>query len=490
MESVEQGRNASCTSQRQAWGRAPKTGETIHEAEFAKNISIVGVKADVSEQVAETSRMYRSEFDPRTAAYRVHKPVSSFNLDALASITNGNCGLLMYSKPKPDPHRQLSNIDDVKREETVETSHKVSSVFEAFKSVEQGDADSIIQLLHLNQHQQEVLAKETTSQASSSLWAEQRKGRVTASVAGDCVGTVNDDGTLSGHSQVARVLGYYGSPRSAALNWGKMQEPVAKKQYIAWHRLHHKHIGVSCEDTGLWISTECPYVAASPDGIVKCKQCGTGLLEIKNPYTHRLVDIKSLSTKNSSCLSMENGVLQLRRSHQYYAQVQVQMWCTGHRWCDFVVRTVSKSNNIYVERILFDEEYIANIQPKLYHFFVNGVIAELSSGAIHKVVTDNSVRKVMDSILVRISKNELSSTTSQIHVAYPCGVCNEECESDPGEDGRSSIGCDLCNRWFHFCCVGIKGSEEFLKKRRSAWKCSACNSKTKGKRRKRQSRVS
>ncbi|XP_038075987.1 uncharacterized protein LOC119743813 [Patiria miniata] len=487
VESVEEGRNASCTSQRQAWGRAPKKGEVVHDAEFAKNISIIGVKADVTQQLPESNRMYRSEFDPRTAAYRVHKPVSSFNLDALASITNGNCGLLMYNKPKPDPHHQLPNIKYVKTEETVETSCRVLNVSEAFEIAKPGDADSIIDLLRVTKHQQAVLAKETARQAASSLWAEQRQGRVTASVVGDCVGCVKDDGSLSGHSQVARVLNYYGSPRSAALDWGKTQEPVAKKQYVAWHRLHHQHKGVACDDTGLWISTECPYVAASPDGIVRCKECGTGLLEIKNPYTHRLLDIEALSTKKGSCLTMENGVLQLRRSHQYYAQVQVQMWCTGYKWSDFVVRTVSKSNNIYVERILFDEEYIANIQPKLYTFFVNGVVAELLSGAIRKVVTDKSVRKVMESILVRIEKSRPSSNA--VHVAYPCGVCNEECDSDPGEDGRSSIGCDVCNRWFHYSCVGIQGSEGFLKKRKSVWKCSACNSKTKGKKRKRQPRA-
>ena len=71
---------------------------------------------------------------------------------------------------------------------------------------------------------------------------------------------------------------------------------------------------------------------------------------------------------------------------------------------------------------------------------MNGVAAELSSGAIHNVVFDKSVRKVMDPILVCIGKNEPLSTTSPM--TYPCGICNEEWKSDPGEESCSSIGCE------------------------------------------------
>ncbi len=121
---------------------------------------------------------------------------------------------------------------------------------------------------------------------------------MTASVVGDCVGTVKEDGTLSGYShQVARVLGYCGSPRSAALDWGKMQEPVAIRSSILHGINSITNTKVFHAMTqGYGSAQSARNVAASPGGIVRCKQCGTGLLEIKNPYTHRLLDIAALST--------------------------------------------------------------------------------------------------------------------------------------------------------------------------------------------------
>ena len=60
----------------------------------------------------------------------------------------------------------------------------------------------VINALELNKHQQALLAKETAKQAFSRLWAEHRTGRITASVAGDCIGSVKENG-LTGQSQVA-----------------------------------------------------------------------------------------------------------------------------------------------------------------------------------------------------------------------------------------------------------------------------------------------
>ena len=425
----------------------------------------------MSQQNLQNRRVYRSDFDPRVKAHRVEKPISAFNLDWLATITNGNCGLLVHSKPAPDPNAR-PDLSVVKTEESVETSFPALTVRQAYQSVKSSSStvtsQAMLNSLKVSKHQQEVLAEQTSKQASSSLWANHRKGRITASVAGDCAGNIKN-GTLSGHSQIARVMGYYGSPQSAALSWGKEQEPIARKQYIAHHKLHTKHTGVRCVETGLWISLDCPFVAASPDGIVKCNQCGHGLLEIKNPYTHRLLPITELAQQKGSFLTTENGVMQLKRTHSYYAQIQIQMWVTGFKWCDFVVRTASKVGNLFVERIAFDSEYIEIMRPKLECFFVKGIMPELETGSVHDIVTERAVKKTMDSMLDRLAC-AVPNTTAD----YPCGVCGEVCEDQPKETSENSVCCDGCDRWFHYGCVGISGSESFLKKRKQSWRCTGC----------------
>ncbi len=65
-------------------------------------------------------------------------------------------------------------------------------------------------------------------------------------------------------------------------NYGKKQEALARKLYETQMRKKHKGLKVKC--AGLIISKNCPLLRASPDGIVSCSCCGTGIVEIKCPY--------------------------------------------------------------------------------------------------------------------------------------------------------------------------------------------------------------
>ena len=41
------------------------------------------------------------------------------------------------------------------------------------------------------------------------------------------------------------------------------------------------HHNFKVEESGLFLSTEYPFVGASPDGLVKCACCNDGICEIK-----------------------------------------------------------------------------------------------------------------------------------------------------------------------------------------------------------------
>jgi len=47
------------------------------------------------------------------------------------------------------------------------------------------------------------------------------------------------------------------------------------------------HDSVSVDPCGLVIHPQCYYTAASPDSLVSCACCGTGIVEGKRPYKHR-----------------------------------------------------------------------------------------------------------------------------------------------------------------------------------------------------------
>lgn len=47
----------------------------------------------------------------------------------------------------------------------------------------------------------------------------------------------------------------------------------------------HKELSITL--CGLFVDMKSPYIGASPDAIINCKCCGTGVLEIKCPYTFK-----------------------------------------------------------------------------------------------------------------------------------------------------------------------------------------------------------
>lgn len=70
-----------------------------------------------------------------------------------------------------------------------------------------------------------------------------------------------------------------------AIKYGKEHEAIARLLYQENYK--KEHIKAHIVESGLHVSKQYPYMGASPDGLVQCKCCGNGLLEIKCTYTHK-----------------------------------------------------------------------------------------------------------------------------------------------------------------------------------------------------------
>lgn len=157
---------------------------------------------------------------------------------------------------------------------------------------------------------------------------------------------------------------------SDATDWGHRKEDVARKQYVSKMSAHDDF---QCTASGLHICPEYPFLAASPDGMISCKCCGKGALEIHCPYKkERIADVASM--KQRILNKVPNGDLQLNRGHQYFYQVQVQMLTTGLKYCDFVVWTVQ---DCHIERIKFDPDFCREIVSKCKLFFEQALLPEI-----------------------------------------------------------------------------------------------------------------
>lgn len=189
--------------------------------------------------------------------------------------------------------------------------------------------------------QVQQIETETWGQADNATWANQRKGRITASnfyYGFTRANTIKANRSIN-HSVeplLRKIMGYDASKghNIPALNHGKEYEPIAKEKYISLMKCNHKEFTLS--ESGLFVDPSRPYLGASPDLLVYCSSCGMGLSEMKIPFS---IVNEMLSAKNLPYLVEHDNVTMLRKEHAYFAQIQGQLALPGRTYCDFFVFT-------------------------------------------------------------------------------------------------------------------------------------------------------
>ena len=88
-------------------------------------------------------------------------------------------------------------------------------------------------------------------------------------------------------------------------------------------------------------------------------------MEVKCPFSSR--DKEILSVTVPYLRSTEDG-LSLDHSHDYYYQIQGQMFCSGHQSCKLVIFT---QKDFKVIKIKFDQTFVDSMVQKLVNFFTD-----------------------------------------------------------------------------------------------------------------------
>lgn len=146
----------------------------------------------------------------------------------------------------------------------------------------------------------------------SKEWFAKRIGRVTGSNVGAILG-LNPYKTAD---DVLRemVRAYHGAESeftgNVATEHGTFHEDGAQAEY-------EMETGNKVQECGLIVHPDYDWLAASPDGIID----GEGILEIKCPYGKRKDEKPEFKT--------------LEEQDHYWAQVQIEMACSGNHWAHF-----------------------------------------------------------------------------------------------------------------------------------------------------------
>ena len=137
--------------------------------------------------------------------------------------------------------------------------------------------DDLVQALKPTAEEVELVQCMSIGQRNNPLWLDARQWRVTSSNFGKVCNRIS--GQPYPPSLVKSLLGDYGYPHTAALQWGCDHETDAIQQYGLI-------TGAKVEECGVFLSEEFPYLATTPDGIIRLQNGKFGLVEVKCPYKH------------------------------------------------------------------------------------------------------------------------------------------------------------------------------------------------------------
>ena len=296
--------------------------------------------------------------------------------------------------------------------------------------------DTKFESIIVTETQAKNLAELTKGQGESDLWMQHRKGRITASKMHSVVKCKRKQYPMS---IVKSIMQYHTvNPNIPALKWGRENEDVARQQYTS--TMEQAHTNFVMSPSGLIIDPSLPFLGATPDGLGHCDCCGDRIIEIKCPYSVR--DISPTSDealqKSRYFLKWDNNIVSLKRSHEYFTQIQGQLLVCQKSMCDFICWT---PKGMHIETIFEDESLQCDIVSSCKDFFTCYLLPEL---------------------LTRRLQDDGNPTVNNKVYCY-CGK---------GEYGEM-IACDnpSCTlEWFHYNCVGITRNPK------GNWYCDNCKS--------------
>ena len=187
------------------------------------------------------------------------------------------------------------------------------------------------------------------SEQQTPEWFQNRIGKVTASRVADLMAKTKSGYSASRDNYMAQLVCELVTGQreesfsSAAMAWGNEQEPFARAAYEA-------KTNVLVDEVGFILHPTIEGCGASPDGLVG----DDGLVEIKCPNTATMID------------TLINETI----PNKYYAQMQMQMACTGRAWCDYVVFDPRMPSNaqLFVKRVARDDKFVADMESEITKF--------------------------------------------------------------------------------------------------------------------------
>ena len=178
-------------------------------------------------------------------------------------------------------------------------------------------------------------------------WFAQRKGKITGSVAGAALGL---NPYMTPMQLIRRMVREYHGLESEftgniATEYGSLHEPLAQMEFVTKY-------GYAVHEVGFYVHPDYAWLGASPDGVFENSKGEECLLEIKCPFSLRNEPLPQFKP--------------LAEQPHYYAQVQLEMACTGVNQLYFYQWNQYADS---LEIITFNKAWFDEAVVKLFAFY-------------------------------------------------------------------------------------------------------------------------
>lgn len=155
--------------------------------------------------------------------------------------------------------------------------------------------------------------------------------------------------------------------KNAYVKYGVVNEDNAISAYCA-------STGNAVSQSGLFVHMDYPYLGASPDGLVE----DDGVVEVKClPSIGNMTFEEAIAAKKNICLAFVDEKLSLKKTHDYFYQIQGQLAIANREFCDLVVYA---DKDMHIERIPRDVATWEGVMlPKLKQFYLECLLPELAN---------------------------------------------------------------------------------------------------------------
>ncbi|XP_055529000.1 uncharacterized protein LOC129721006 [Wyeomyia smithii] len=211
--------------------------------------------------------------------------------------------------------------------------------------------------VNVSEHESFNICTETVNQSTSSKWKEERARRITA-------------------SRAYFLYTYYKTQPEKVKDWKRKIMSMVIPRHVSTPAIEH---GLRCEKQavaayerdfgkdvlrcGFVIPPHIPWLGCSPDGIIVDEE--------------KVIEIKCPEAGKHKCLNDFIGELpyltklsSLRKSHAYYAQVQLNIFILKCKSADFLIYSAYE-DKCYVQEIKFDAEYVRSLMAVLKEVYFN-----------------------------------------------------------------------------------------------------------------------